>query len=675
MGILLGALLSPGAAWAVGTLAQLSTTGPLSGSEADLLAGRMPSTTTVEDATGRPIAWLYRQDRTPVAFSQIAPTMTAAIVAVEDQGFWSEGAIAPAAVVRAAVADARAGHIVQGASTLSQQYVKNYRELVTATDPAQRQAAVAQNLGRKLRDIRLAAQLERSASKQQILADYLNVVSFGHGAFGIASAARTYFATTPDRLTLDEAALLAGVVNNPSQFDPVDHPAAATGRRNVVLAAMAGQGVITTAAARAAAAAPLGVLAPLNTRPEGCYAAGDAGFFCDEAVHYLETHGLSAGELHTGGYAVRTTMDPRAQAAATAATARTASPTNPHAADVLSLVAPGADRHRILALASSRRFGTDGRSGETAVDQPVAPVPFGAGSVYKMFTAAVALEKGLGIDDTIPVPPTYSTPAYRTADGSPAVVHNVGGYPPRETLTQALATSPNTAFVRLEQLVGLDRVVATAESLGLRSLTRPAQGGDPSTSPGSRIVAGHDLSFTLGVTPTSPLELSNVAATLASHGTWCPPTPIDTVTDASGRPAALTHLTRCHQAVPAPVARTLAHGLGQDAVSGTSAGAARATDWSRPVSAKTGTTENYESTAFVGFTSGLAGASMVFDDTSRPGPLCAGPPVHACSSGSLYGGDAAARTWYRAANTILAGHPVTPLPAAAPTLEHGHPLA
>ena len=174
------------------------------------------------------------------------------------------------------------------------------------------------------------------------------------------------------------------------------------------------------------------------------------------------------------------------------------------------------------------------------------------------------------------------------------------------------------------------------------------------------------------MTPTSPLQLANVGTTLASRGVYCPPTPIEAVSTATGSPVPLRDVAPCHQAVPSAEAASLSHALGQDAVTGTSATSAHDAGWTRPVSAKTGTTETSESTAFLGFTDQVAGSSMVYDDTADPGPLCQGDgTVHGCSTGGLFGGQASALTWYRAVGPLLANSPSTRLPEVAPEYETG----
>ena len=182
---------------AVGLLAaQISASE--SGLTPALQAGDAPAVTTVTDSTGKPIAYLYDQFRVPVPSAQIAPAMKAAIVAIEDRRFFEHGGVDPVGTARALVNDANGG-ATQGGSTLTQQYVKNYELYVAATTDAERRAAVAPSLARKLREAELAVQLDHQLSKDEILARYLNLVYFGHGAYGVDAAAQAYFGTTRGR--------------------------------------------------------------------------------------------------------------------------------------------------------------------------------------------------------------------------------------------------------------------------------------------------------------------------------------------------------------------------------------------------------------------------------------------------------------------------------------------
>jgi len=206
-----------------------------------------------------------------------------------------------------------------------------------------------------------------------------------------------------------------------------------------------------------------------------------------------------------------------------------------------------------------------------------------------------------------------------------------------------------------------------AVKLGMRSLAEPQGPGRPSIADTAK--AQNQGSFTLGVTPTSVLELANVGATLASAGKYCPPSPIETITGPDGAPVAVPEQP-CEQAVNPALANTLMTGMSKDdQPGGTSAAAAGENRWTRPMSGKTGTTQNNKSATFLGFTSQMAGAVITFDDSSSPRPLCDGggdSPPFACSSGNIFGGKTPARTWYKAMNPVIGPQPVAPLPPTDP---------
>jgi membrane peptidoglycan carboxypeptidase len=650
----------------------------LSGLSAELIAGSLPQTTTITDSRGTPIAHLFAQDRELVTAGQVAPAMVAALIAVEDRRFFEHEGVDWAATMRAVLANAASGGIEQGASTLTQQYVKNYTLYVLANSDAERLQAVEQTPARKLREVQIALQLEQQLTKNEILTRYLNTVYWGNGAYGIKAAARTYFGVTPDLLTIPQAAMLAGMVRSTSGFDPVRHPAAARERRDLVIKLMQEQGMIDDEQAQAALTAPLGIAAPLGTWPNGCLGSGDNGFFCSYVIAHLAAAGIPRTQLERGGYTIRTTLDPDAMAAMNASLRAQVPPDSPDAANVMAIVAPGGDKHRVLAMGSSRVFGLDAAARQTSYGLPYEPVNLGAGSVYKIFTAATALEKGLGINTEIEVPPGgYASPIYRDGNGRPIPVQNAGSYPGRLPLTDALAQSPNTAFIRLMEFTGVPPVVDMAVRLGMRSLaTTPFV--DPATRrPTDRSIAEvtkaqRQASFTLGVTPTSVLELANVGATLASAGRWCPPSPVESITDPAGHPLPVPEAP-CEQVVEPGLANTLLVGLSKDdKPGGTAAGAAAQFGWNRPLAGKTGTTQVHQSAAFFGVVPQMAGAVITFDNSANPRPLCDGPGApFACRSGNIFGGKTPAQTWFGTMQPLLAAKPVEPLPPTDPRYVEG----
>ncbi|MFB9383363.1 penicillin-binding protein [Pseudonocardia petroleophila] len=638
----------------------------------EVLDQPLPQTTIVTDNAGNTIAQLFvpDQNRRSVTSDEISPAMKAAIVAVEDRRFYQHQGVDWQGTVRAVVTNSVSGSIEQGASTLTQQYVKNYLLYVDAQTETERLKATEQTPARKLKEAQIALQLEQSLSKDEILTRYLNIVPFGNGAAGIASAARTYFGVTPADLTVPQAALLAGMVRSTTATDPVQNPQAALDRRNLVIQQMLEQQMIDATQADAALAQPLGIASPLNTQANGCIGAGSAGFFCQYVQEYLAEAGFSTEQLRRGGYTIQTTLDRTVLDAMQASLTAEVPPDQPNVANVMATVRPGTDRHEVLAMGSSRVYGLDGDALETSYGLPYIPVPLGAGSVYKTFTAATALEKGLGINYQLSVPASgYASPIYVDGGGRPLPVQNSGNYAERMTLTDALAQSPNTAFVKLMEFTGVPDVVDMAVRLGMRSLATE-RFVDPNTGqPTDRSIAEvtkaqRQASFTLGVSPTSVLELSNVGATLASGGMWCPPTPIASITDSVGNPVPVTEAP-CEQVVERGLADAMMTAMSRDDLpGGTAARAAGEVGWDRPMAGKTGTTQANKSAAFLGVVPELSGAVITYDNDNRPDALCdgAGSPF-ACARGNIFGGKTPAETWFGTMTPLLEGQPVTPLPA------------
>jgi membrane peptidoglycan carboxypeptidase len=643
-----------------------------------LVDGPLPQTSVVTDKDGNPIAWFFdpNQNRQVLRPAQISPAMKAAIIAVEDRRFYEHQGVDWQGTLRAVIANSASGDVVQGASTLTQQYVKNYLLYVDAETETERLKATEQTPARKLKEAQIALELERSLGKDEILARYLNIVFFGHGAAGVSAAARTYFNTTADQLTLPQAALLAGMVRSATATDPVTKPEAALERRNVVLRQMREQQMINDADLLAAMAQPLGVVSPLTIQPAGCIGAGDAGFFCKYVAEYLAKAGFPLERLNRAGYTITTTLDRNVLEKMRASLLAEVPADKPNVANNMAIVSPGPDRHRVLAMASSRTFGLDGAKEETSYGLPFEPVPHGAGSVYKIFTAAAALQKGLGIDYELAVPPSgYASPIYLDDRRRPLPVQNSGDYAERLSLTDALALSPNTAFIKLEEFTGVPDVVDMAVRLGLRSLdSTPFVAPDGRRTDRSIAQVTKDqrlASFTLGVTPTSVLELANVGATLASAGMWCPPSPIEKITDPDGSPVPLPEAP-CEQVVEPGLANTLLTALSKDDTMGTAAGAAGQVGWSRPMAGKTGTTQEHKSAAFIGVVPQMSGAVITFDNSNAPKPLCdgAGAPFP-CRTGNIFGGKTPAETWFGAMVPLLADQPVLPLPPTEPRFVRG----
>lgn len=649
---------------------------------AQLVEGEVPQVSTMVDAKGNVIAWLYSQRRFEVPSEDIANTMKLAIVSIEDKRFAEHNGVDWQGTLTGLSGYLSGNLDTRGGSTIEQQYVKNYQLLVIAQTEAERRAAVETTPARKLREIRMALTLDKTFTKPEILTRYLNLVSFGNGAFGVQDAAQTYFGIDASELNWEQAALLAGLVQSTSSLNPYTNPDGALARRNVVLDTMIENLPEEAAALRAAKEKPLGILPQPKELPRGCIAAGDRAFFCDYALEYLARAGISKEQVAKGGYLIKTTLDPDVQASVKSAVNQFADAERDGVASVMSVIRPGKESHPVLAMASSRTYGLNSDAEETMQPQPFSLVGDGAGSIFKVFTVAAAMEMGMGINAQLDAPARFQAKGLGSggARGCPPAtwcVENAGNYRGSMNVTDALATSPNTAFAKLISQIGVPRAVDMAVKLGLRSYALPgtARDYDPESNESlADFVKRQNIgSFTLGPIEVNPLELANVAATLASGGMWCPPNPIAEVIDRHGEQVSVTTET-CEQVVPEGLANTLANALSKDDKgAGTAAGAAGSVGWDLPMSGKTGTTEAHRSSGFLGFTNQLAGASYIYDDSASPGALCSFPLRKCGGNGNLYGGNEPARTWFAAMKPIATAFGEVNLPPTDPRFVDGAP--
>ena len=676
--VLLAALLFP-AAGGLGLISNRASDVVANGS-AQLVEGQVPAVTTMTDAKGNTIAWLYSQRRFEVPSDKIADTMKLAIVSIEDKRFAEHNGVDLKGTLTGLAGYASGDLDTRGGSTIEQQYVKNYQLLVTAQTDAEKRAAFDTTPARSQREDRMALTLDKTFTKPEILTRYLNLVSFGNGAYGIQDAAQTYFGIDGSELNWQQSALLAGLVQSTSALDPYTNPDGALARRNLVLDTMIDNVPDKADELRAAKEQPLGILPQPNELPRGCIAAGDRAFFCDYVQEYLSRAGITKDQLAKGGYLIKTTLDPDVQGSVKQAVDSIAAPDIDGIADVMSVVLPGKTAHPVVAMVSNRTYGLDGSSGETMQPQPFSLVGDGAGSIFKVFTTAAALDMGMGINANLDAPARFEAKGLGSggARGCPKetwCVQNDGNYRGAMSVTDALAQSPNTAFAKLISQVGVSRTVDMAVKLGLRSYAEPgtARPYDPDSNESlADFVKRQNLgSFTLGPMEVNPLELSNVAATLASGGVWCPPSPIDKLYDRRGNEVAVTTET-CDQVVPEGLADTLSNALSKDDTSGTAAGSAGSVGWNLPMSGKTGTTEAHRSSGFLGYTNHYAAAAYIYDDSPNPTDLCSWP-LRQCGDGNLYGGNEPAKTWFTAMQPIAQNFGDVTLPPTDPRYVDGAP--
>jgi membrane peptidoglycan carboxypeptidase len=641
-GVLLAALLLP---WVVGP-------GLVARSSANLLAplpveltDRTPADNSVVlAADGSPITYFYRNNRTSVAAEQIAPVMKQAMVDIEDSRFYQHAGLDVEGTVRALLRNVVAGAVREGGSTITQQLVKQTL-LQTAATPEERQAAVEQNIGRKLREARLAMALEKTYSKDEILTRYLNIVYFGRGAYGIQAAAQRYFSVDAVDLTVPQAAMLAGLVQTPSNDDPVANPKVARERRDEVVRRMTDLGHLTSQQAADVLGRPVAVT-PSALPPNGCANAVIGGFFCDFLLQHLtQVLGMSPDLLDDGGLTIRTTLRPDLQAAADRSVTADL-PLGHRLAATFTAVQPGTGQ--VLAMSVNRVFGPDSDDpAQESINLNVAASQ-GAGSTYKVFVAAAALERGIPPWNTITTSDPYVSRVYKNGE-RPYVVQNVGGnYPPTLPMTEALVRSSNTYFVALEdQLGSVEAPVRMAQRMGLFSL-------DPVAD---TVIAQNRGSFTLGAEATSPLALASAYSTLAANGTRCAPIPVTAVLDRTGAPVTAVDGTPLNMdnhctpdAVPPAVATTLNQILIGDTALPIGTGT-RAAIPGHQIAGKTGTSQDRFSVAFVGYTPQYAASVMLLN-----------PKQNEDLGG--YGGRLAAPIWHDAMLPILSAQPAAPFPPA-----------
>ncbi len=516
-------------------------------------AFRVAEPTLIYSADGKLLARLYLEDRTVVPYSKIATELVDATVAVEDERFYLHKGVDWQGIGRAVITNvvAPSGR-PEGASTITQQYVRNtilLREKTTLT------------LERKVREAYVAMELEKRLSKREILALYLNTVYFGEGAYGVESAARTFFAKHAADLTLPQAALLAGLVQQPSRLDPYDNPKGAVERRRQVLERMRANGYITPEQYEKADATPL----KLKRAPKPESGIYRAPYFVAYVKKQLQQR-YSQSVVFQGGLRVYTSLDTRLQRYAEAAVkASLGDRGDPDTA----LVSIDPRTGHIKAMYGGRDYSknkfnlaTQGRR------QP--------GSSFKTFVLATALEEGI---------PPYryidsSSPAFIPTKPQPWEVSNSeGSGHGLVSLESATRASINTVFARLIWEIGAAKVVKVARKMGITS-TLPAY-----------------PSIGLGASNVTPLEMASAYGTLATGGVHYKPVAITRVVNGDGK-TILRVRPKGTKALTPEVAGTATDILRGVITGGTGTRASIG----RPAAGKTGTSQNYRDAWFVGYT-------------------------------------------------------------------------
>jgi len=638
------------------------------------------------DANGHVITTFYDEYRINVPLTSISPNMQHAIVAIEDARFYTHGGVDPQGLLRAAIVDKIHGTAAQGASTLTQQYVKNV--LVESAhvkgDSAAQKAASAKNNSRKLKEIRYAVTLEKSLTKQEILNRYLNIAWFGGQVNGVEAASRYYFHTTAKKLTLPQAATLAGMIQSPVDYSPHYHPDAALGRRNVVLQKMLAQHMIDQPTYTSAVATKLG--AHITAPKQGCANAGYKAYFCDYVYNLiLKNKAFSAlgatkkarqNTLLRGGLTIRTTMDPKIEKAAWLSTSKTISPSN-KAATATVTVEPGTGK--VLSIAENKKYGSGGQS-KTNLDyatdyQYGGSAGFQTGSTFKPFTLATWLKAGKSLNATVngtPVPAPFSD--FRDCNGTlRGGTYNFANSADGEgkgnmTVWKATAASINGAFVSMEKQLSLCDIRATAEDLGVH-LAAPRN--DICSTVKNKMtsrVPDCAPSLTLGIENISPMTMAAAYAGFAASGMYCAPIAVASIADRNGKPLKVQS-ANCKQTLDPSVANTTTLGLSKVFSPG-GTGVHIGGLPGRPASGKTGTTNSSVDTWFVGYTPQLSTAVWVGDPhtygTGRNAGRRSmnGRTINGVHYGSIFGATLAGPIWKKIMMAALQGKPVEHFKAA-----------
>ncbi|GAA2739155.1 MULTISPECIES: transglycosylase domain-containing protein [Kitasatospora] len=625
----------------------------------------------IYDSKGGLIAKVYDRDRTILTQEQMAPIMRQAQVDIEDNRFYEHGAVDLKGVLRAATKNAEAGSTTQGASTLTQQYVKNVFVEQAGDDQQAFLEATKKSMGRKIQELKYAIKLEEDLTKDQILTNYLNITFYGHQAYGVEAAANRYFSKSAKDLTIPEAAMLAGLVQNPSAYDPITHPQAAQARRNTVINKLLEYKHISPDEAKAALAAPLGI--KYREPQNGCITAQNGmGFFCAYVSRVIKqdpAFGKTTADRQKlwsqGGLKIYTTLDPDKQAAANNAVTKKVNVTDSVSA-AATMVKPGTGE--ILAMAQTRPYGLDSTKNQTTLNLNVdsnmgGGNGFSPGSTFKPILAAAALESGLPITQQYPSPNKMDYPKMSTCEGSwnekGVSVQNesaseVGPF----DLKDAMAKSVNTYFVQMEQEVGLCPMKQMANKLGIKNLAN----GTPIKQVPSMV---------LGTQEVSPLTMASAYAAFAARGLYCNPIAITSVVNADGKKLEVPK-ANCAQAMSQTTAdgiNTLLLGVTEKGT-----GSSLGLDDGRQIAGKTGTTDNRYAAWFTGYTPELATSVWLGGPTGNVSMK--NIRIGGRYFDSVFGATGPGPIWQQAMNDALDGTPRTsfqtvnipvPTPTAPPT--------
>ncbi|SDV03661.1 Membrane carboxypeptidase (penicillin-binding protein) [Microlunatus sagamiharensis] len=598
-----------------------------------------PTRSTVYMADGKVLAYFYDENRIPVALNKIAPVMRQAQLAIEDHRYYEHGALDVKGTLRALVRNSTSDVGTQGGSSITQQYVKMVQiescQSKGASDAKIKKCvedAKAPTMERKVRELRYAIALEKRLTKDQILSNYLNIAYYGDGAYGVEAAAKHYYNTSASKLNLGQAAMLAGLVQNPDANNPMNNRAAALDRRDVVLNRMGELGLATPAEIKKAKQQGFDTKA-VKSIVQGCVGTRYP-FLCDYVRRTLEQSpslGDNVRERNTmldrGGLKIYTAIDPKSQDLAQKKVSAFVGAKDP-LISTMNMIQPGTGL--IVASAQSRPvMGSDKKKGQTYFNLS-APSEMGgiqgyqAGSTFKAFTMAAALEKGIPISKKFNAksPYDFTGRTFDTCDGRGKVydkwrVKNSVGHSKTIGMTEAAEWSVNTYFVQLELATGMCGVTKMAEKTGIKV------GHQLGAKPINIVKEYQDKpSFTLGTAEVAPMSVAEAYATFASGGIHCSPIIVSKIVDRKGKqldaPSA-----NCKRVMDEDVADGVNKVLKSVIYKGT--GTRALVRDGRDQAGKTGTIDSAEAVWFAGYTPEIAGVAMISIDNQKK-PFMKGKP-------------------------------------------------
>ena len=670
-GVLAAGLALPGVALANGA-ASLSQQA-FDDLPSELNLTELPQKSVILAADGTQLATFFTENRSIVTLAEIAPIMQKAVIAVEDKRFYEHSGIDPQGMLRA-LAVGVLNDETQGASTLTQQYVKNVllQAANTIEDPVERQAALraatinkgSEGYARKLREAKLAITLEKRMTKDQILEAYLNIAQFGaKSVYGVEAAAQSFFGKHASDLNYIEAATIAGITQSPTANDPLRNPAASQGRRNIVLGLMRDQGYITPEEYTAGVATPLSsTLMPAEIK-QGCTTAGEkvagSGFFCDYVTKTILNDPAFGPDkkarmalLYRGGLTITTTLLPGEQTIAWNEVNAGVPYNDPSGVgSTIVTVEPGTGK--ITAMAQNRIYSAAQSDDPTVTsvnwntsNEYGSASGFAPGSTFKPFTLVEWLKAGHSLTETFDGTKRPLNERDFTACGQP--------YGPSKTWTpgnsegqggvmdalDATRKSVNSAYLVMASELDLCNIMQGAADLGV---VKPGgKSGTGNIDPKPANVIGSDS--------VAPLSMAAAFAAFAANGTYCKPIAITEVKDSDGNQLPVPSAD-CQEKLEPRIAAAVNYTL-KNVWSGTASDVRPKPTY--PAAGKTGTTSENENNWFVGYTPLRATAVWVGHSDgfySMHNQVING---HRWTRGP-YGSSIAAPTWARYMNQVMAG--------------------